>query len=129
VSAAGDEGLPARARGGWVMALVRLFAGWLIAARPLGLLLGGGSPLAALAAPVARFAIAALLGLGLVAFAWPKSCQRGLALLLAGLAADELVVRDAGLAPTPGRSIAVAVAILCVLALGEWLTRRLEARR
>ncbi len=129
MSAPGDERGPARAMGAWVMALVRLFAGWLIASRPLALLLGGSSPLAALAAPAARFAIAALLGVGLAAFAWPRSCQRGLALLLAGLAADELLVRGAGLAPTPGRSIAVAVAILAVLALGEWLTRKLEGGR
>jgi hypothetical protein len=119
---------PARARlGRWVMALVRLGAGWLVVARPLALLLTQSSPLAGTVAAPARLALAAGLGLGLVAFAWPRSYLHGLALLLAGLAAFEALARHLGLPPTP-RALTV-VAILAVLAAGEWLTRRVEGRR
>ncbi len=119
---------PPRARlRAWVMALVRLGAGWLIVARPLALLVAPPSPIAAsIAAPV-RLALAAALGFGLVTFAWPRSYLHGLALLLAGLAALELLARQLGLKPTP-RAL-TAVAILAVLAAGEWLTRRVEDRR
>jgi hypothetical protein len=119
---------PARARmGHWVMALVRLGAGWLIVARPLTLLVTEPSPIAAGVAPPARLALAAALGVGLAAFAWPRSCLYGLAMLLAGLAAFELLGRRLGLPPT-ARTL-TAVAILAVLAAGEWLTRRIEGRR
>ncbi len=126
--AAGPPHGPPRARfGTWVMALVRLCAGWLIVAPPLALLVAQPSLIAAsIAAPV-RLALAAALGLGLAAFAWPRSYLYGLALLLAGLAAFGLLARQLGLQPTP-RAL-TAVAILAVLAAGEWLTRRVEGRR
>lgn len=118
----------ARARlGPWLMALVRLGAGWLVVARPLALLVAQPSPLGASVALPVRLAIGAALGLGLAAFAWPRSYLHGLALLLAGLAAFELLWRQLGLPPAP-RALS-AVAILAVLAAGEWLTRRVEGRR
>ena len=117
-----------RARlGHWVMALVRLGVGWLIVARPLAVLVTQPSPIAAgVAAPV-RVALAAALGVGLAAFAWPRSCLYGLALLLAGLAAFEALGHQLGLPTTP-RAL-TAVVILAVLAAGEWLTRWVEGRR
>lgn len=128
MTGADDADPPPRVRlGTWVMALVRLGAGWLIAARPLVLLIADGSPLGARVALPARLAIAAALGLGLAAFAWPRTCLWGLALLLAALAGFELLGRSLGLPPTP--RLASAAAILAVLAAGEWLTRRVERRR
>jgi hypothetical protein len=119
---------PARARiGHWVMALVRLGAGWLIIARPLTLLVTEPSPIAAGVAPLLRLALAAVLGVGLATFAWPRSCLYGLAMLLAGLAAFEVLGHQLGMPPTP-RTL-TAIAILAVLAAGEWLTRRVEGRR
>ena len=113
--------------GHWVMALVRLGAGWLIIARPLALLVSQPSPIAAgVVAPV-RLALAAALGVGLTAFAWPRSCLYGLALLLAGLAVFEALGHQLGLPANP-RTL-TAVAILAVLGAGEWLTRRMEGRR
>jgi hypothetical protein len=121
-------GRPARPRPGtWVMALLRLGAGWLVVARALVLLAGVPSPLSASLAWPARFATAAALVLGLVAFAWPRSCLWGLALLGAGLAAFEWLSRSVGLPPTP--RLPSAAAILVVLAAGEWLTQRVERRR
>lgn len=117
----------ARARlGPWVMALVRLGAGWLIVARPLAQLVAERSPIAAGVAAPGRLLLAAGLGLGLAAFAWPRSYLYGLALLLAGLAAFAALARHLGLPPTP-RALS-AVAILAVLAAGEWLTRRVGGR-
>jgi len=127
VSGARDTDPPARVRlGTWVMALVRLGAGWLIAARPLVLLVAEPSPIGARLALPARLGLAAVLGLGLAVFAWPRTCLWGLAVLLAGLAAFELLARSLGLPPTP--RLASAAAILAVLAAGEWLTRRVERR-
>ena len=127
MSGARDTDPPARVRlGTWVMALVRLGAGWLIAARPLVLLVAEPSPIGARLALPARLGLAAVLGLGLAVFAWPRTCLWGLAVLLAGLAAFELLARSLGLPPTP--RLASAAAILAVLAAGEWLTRRVERR-
>ena len=128
MSDAGAGGQPARPRPGRpVMALLRLGAGWLVVARALVLLVGAPSPLSASLPWPARFATAAGLAVGLLAFAWPRSCLWGLALLAAGLAAFEWLSRSAGLPPTP--RLWSAAGILIVLAAGEWLTRRVERRR
>jgi hypothetical protein len=104
----------------YTMALVRALAGWLILARPLALLAG---PAFAAYGTLPRYALAVLLGAGLLAFAYPKSCLWGLLALLAGLAAFALWWRALGGAPgLPGPS---AFAVLAVLGAGEWLTRRL----
>jgi hypothetical protein len=119
---------PARALlGHWVMGLVRLGAGWLVVARPLALLVTEPSPIAAGVALHVRLVLAAALGVGLTTFAWPRSCQYGLALLLAALAAFEALRHHLGMPPTP--RVLTAIAILAVLAAGEWLTRRVEGRR
>ena len=111
----------------WVMVLVRLGAGWLVVGRSIELLVRRPSPIeASVPAPV-RLALAAALGIGLAAFAWPRSYLYGLALLLAALATLEAVARHLGLPPTP--RVLSAFAILLVLAAGEWLTRRVERRR
>ena len=127
MTGAGEGGAPPRVRFGTaVMALVRLGAGWLILARSLLLLVGEASPLGARVALPTRLVLAAVLGVGLLAFAWPRTCLWGLALLLAGLAAFELLSRSLGLPPTP--RLGSAAAILAVLGAGAWLTHRVERR-
>ena len=117
-----------RARlGRWLMALVRAFAAWLVLLRPLTLLLSAQSPLAGLVAAPARLAIAALLAVGLFAFVWPRSCLWGFVLLLVGLAALEGVWLAHGLPSLP--RLPATLAVLTVLAAGEWLTRRLARPR
>jgi hypothetical protein len=126
VSAA--SGGPRRARlGPWLMALVRLGAAWLVAVRPLAALVDGPSVSDASPAAPIRVALAGAFGLGLLAFAWPRTYLWGLALLLAALAAVEWLSRQLGLPPSP--RLPSSVAILAVLAAGEWLTRRIERRR
>jgi hypothetical protein len=110
----------------WLMALVRLGAGWLVAAQPLALLLAEPALFRLGAAGPVRLAAAAALGLGIPVFAWPRSYGYGLALLLAGLAAFEWLWRGLGLPPTA--RLLSSVAVLAVLALGEWLTRRVGRR-
>ncbi len=119
---------PGRRRPGtWLMALLRLGAGWLIIARAVVLLLTPPSPLASSLSLPLRIATLSALGAGLLGFAWPRSCLWGLALLGAALGAFELLARSLGLPPTP--RLPSAIAILAVLAAGEWLTRRVQRRR
>jgi hypothetical protein len=110
----------------WIMALARLAAGWIVTQGALGALLLRTSFMASMVGAPLRFGIAALLGAGLVTFAWPRSYLLGFGLLLAGLAAFEWLWWRLGL---PSGSLALwSVAILAVLAAGEWLTRRVQAR-
>ncbi|MBS0376147.1 MAG: hypothetical protein JSR73_16320 [Proteobacteria bacterium] len=108
------------------MAGVRLAAGALVAARPLWYLLAPATPLAN-AVPVAvRTALALVTVLGLGAFAWPRSSLHGFGVLAASLVAGEMLGRYGG---APARDLAPGLAVLGVLAAGEWLTRRLRAPR
>ena len=109
-----------------VMALVRLAVGWLVSEGPLtALALRPGFMRAALAAPP-RLGVAALLAIGVVAFAWPRTCLYGFVLLVAGLAGFEALWRSLGM--PPGANALWSAAILAVLAVGEWLTRWLRRR-
>jgi hypothetical protein len=110
----------------WIMALARLTAGWIVTQGALGTLLRGSSFMASMAAAPLRYGIAALLGAGLVTFAWPRTYLLGFGLLLAGLGAFEWLWWRLGV---PSGSPALwSAAILGVLAAGEWLTRRVQAR-
>jgi hypothetical protein len=111
----------------WLMALVRLGAGWLVAAQPLALLIAEPALFRVGAAGPVRLAAAAALGVGIAVFAWPRTYGYGLALLLVGLAAFEWLWRGLGLPPTP--RLPSSVAVLAVLAAGEWLTQRVGRRR
>jgi hypothetical protein len=110
----------------WIMAAVRLGAGWLLCRATLRALLTPGSPLFAAAGAATRGPVLALLGVGLIAFAWPRTCLPGAVLLAAGVGAGAWLWQRAGIAPPP---LATALAVIGVLALGEWLTRRLRRRR
>jgi hypothetical protein len=110
----------------WVMAAVRLAAGWLVIRTQLGALAVTPSFLqAAVGAPLC-YAVAALLITGLPAFAWPRSYLGGFALLAGGLAGFEWLWQRAGMAPDP--VMPASFAVLAVLAFGEWLTRRVQRR-
>jgi len=110
----------------WLMALARLGVGWIVIAASVYTLLEHGSFMPLVAGPLARYADAAALLGGLALFAWPPTCRWGFALLLAGIAGFELLWRHTGF--VHGRSPLWAVAILTVLALGEWLSRRVRTR-
>jgi hypothetical protein len=116
------DAAPARARiGPWLMALLRLGAGALVAARLLRALLQVRA-----AAPL-WVPLAVALGAGVLAFAWPRTCVRGALLLGAALVAGEALARHLGRPPAP--AFATSLAIVGVLAAGEWLKQRLERPR
>ena len=109
----------------WLMAAVRLGAGWLV----------GRTEFTALLAPDSAFrlgrgafftdALAVLLGAGLLAFAWPRTCLPGAVLFAAALATFEWWWRTDG--GSPGR-LPWSLGIVAVLAFGEWLGRRVRSR-
>jgi len=109
----------------WVMVLVRLVAGWLVCRVPLIALTGPAALLRDLAGPAAAWALAALLGLGILAFAWPRTYLAGALVLAAGLGAFEWLWQRAGLPPGP---IVGSLGIIAVLTLGEWLNRLVRRR-
>jgi hypothetical protein len=110
----------------WLMAVIRLGAGWLVTRTELRALAGTPSFLhAAVGAPLC-YAVAALIGVGLLMFAWPRTYLAGCVLLAVGLAGFEWLWQRAGLAP--GAVIVPSLTVLAVLAGGEWLTRRVQRR-
>ena len=110
----------------WIMALVRLAAGWVVAQGPLATLLQDGSFMRHLAGAPLRYAVAALYLAGLALFTLPATCLWGFGLLLAGLGAFQWLWARTG--QPMGLLPLWTVAILAVLAGGEWLSRRLRTR-
>jgi hypothetical protein len=110
----------------WIMGLVRLGAGWLVANAPLAELLDKGSYLRVLAGLPLRTSIAALYVVGLALFAWPATCFYGYGLLLVAVGAFEWLWARTGI--TSGLLPVRFAAVLTVLACGEWLTRRVQRR-
>ncbi len=110
----------------WIMAAVRLGVGWLITRAPLGTLLSHDSFLRPLASAVERDAVGGAFVLGLALFTWPATCLGGYGLLLAALGGFEWLWHRTGF---HGSSLPLwSAAILTVLALGEWLSRRVRRR-
>jgi len=109
----------------WIMAAVRLGAGWLLCQATLLALATPGSPLRALLGDVPGVIALLLTGVGLALFAWPRTCLAGAALLAAEIVGAAWLWRRAGLVPPPPLS---ALAVIGVLAGGEWLTRRVRRR-
>ncbi len=108
----------------WIMAVVRLAAAYFVVQAPLRMLVlvpgfvQTGSP-----APQ-RYAVAALLGVGALLFAWPRSCLIGAVLLLAGFGGFEWIWQ--GLGQRSGPLALWSTSIVVVLAAGEWLVRRVQ---
>lgn len=110
----------------WLMAAVRLMVGWFLVRGQLNMLVveSGLSRLSATAAE--RWAMAAVLVVGALLFAWPRTCLVGGVVLLAGLAWFEWLWARMGL--TRGDSMTYALALVGVLAAGEWAVRRMQHR-
>ena len=109
----------------WLMVLVRLGAGWLVCRTALAALLAPASVLRDTGGTAPCLALAVLLGIGLLAFAWPKTYLAGALLLAAGLAGFDWLWRRAGLPPGP---LPFSLGIVAVLTLGEWLSRLVQKR-
>lgn len=109
----------------WIMALVRLGAGWLVSRVALAALLDAGFVLRAANGVLLCDAVALLLGAGLLAFAWPRTYLPGAVLLALGLGSFEWLWRRSGLSPGP---LPWSLGIVGVLALGEWLSRLVQRR-
>jgi hypothetical protein len=110
----------------WVMALVRLTAGWLVCRGPLTVLVvAPAAYIQNVAGPASAWALAALLALGILAFAWPGSYLAGAVCLAVGLGTFDWLWQRGGLASGP---LAGSLGIVAVLALGEWLTRLVRRR-
>ncbi|HXQ30738.1 MAG TPA: hypothetical protein VN790_02060 [Steroidobacteraceae bacterium] len=108
----------------WIMAVIRLGAGWLVTRTQLGALALTPSFLhEAVGAPLC-YIDATVLGAGLLAFAWPRSYRAGFVLLAVGLLGFEWLWRRAGMRPDP--VLLTSLSVLAVLAAGEWLTRRVS---
>jgi hypothetical protein len=110
----------------WIMALVRLGAGWIIVRGPLFALVQEDSYLRLLAGQPLRWLIAVLYAAGLVLFAWPRTCFFGFGVLVVAVGAFEWLWARTGL--SSGLLPVWTIAVLTVLAGGEWLTRRVQRR-
>jgi hypothetical protein len=110
----------------WIMGLVRLGAGWIVVNAPLAELVDKASFLHVLASMPVRTTIAVLYVLGLALFAWPATCFYGYGLLLLAIGAFEWLWTRTGM--SSGLLPFRFVAVLTVLAFGEWLTRRVQSR-
>jgi hypothetical protein len=108
----------------WIMAALRLGAGWLVTRTELGALVMTPSFLRAQLGSALCYVDAAVLGAGLLAFAWPRSYLVGFVLTAAGLLGFEWLWRRAGMGP--GAVLVTSLSVLAVLAAGEWLTRRVS---
>jgi len=122
------SGLPAWRRQvmPWLMALVRLGAGWVVIHAPLMTLVQKNTFLKDYAGAPLRDTIAVLYVVGLVLFAWPRTCFYGFAVLLLAVGGFEWLWTRTGI--WSGMLPVWIVAVLAVLAAGEWLTRRVQRR-
>jgi hypothetical protein len=108
----------------WIMAAVRLAAAYFVAQAPLHMLVLDPGIVRSDGPALQRFAVAALLAGGGLAFAWPRSCLIGAVLLLVGLGGFEWIWQ--GLGQRSGTLPLWSASIVLVLAAGEWLVRRVQ---
>ena len=109
----------------WLMAAVRLGAGWLVSRADFIALLSPASPFRLGRGAYFSDTLAVLLGAGLLGFAWPRTCLPGAVLLGCALATFEWWWRQDGGSPGP---LPWSLGIVAVLACGEWLGQSLRAR-
>lgn len=123
------EGLPPWRRhvSTWVMAALRLGMAWLLGRMAFFALIApdGGFLGEVMPAPVRWFVIAALV-IGALLFAWSRTVVVGFVLLVAALGAFEFYFRRWG--AQVSTTFWWSVAVLGVLAAGEWLVRRVQRR-
>ena len=109
----------------WLMAAVRLAVGGVISAEPFGKLLSHGPWLSVAPDPLRTDLLIVLLGGGLLAFAWPRTVLPGAAVLALGLVGFQVWWLGG---PLHEGRLPASLAIVAVLALREWLVRRVRAR-
>lgn len=109
-----------------LMALFRAAAGAFVVRGPVETLLAEPSFVRDAVGAPAGWAIVALLAAGAVLFTVPRTVFAGVAVLFAGLGAFEWAWYRAGMYSGP--AIGFAMAIVAVLAAGEWLSRRVRRR-
>ena len=110
----------------WLMAAVRLTIAWFLVRGQLNVLVVEPGLAATAAGAAERWAMAATLVAGGLLFAWPRTYLVGAVVLLAGLAWFEWLWVRMGL--TRGDSMSYALALVGVLAAGEWAVRRMQRR-
>lgn len=110
----------------WIMACVRLAVGWFVTRYQLQALVVEPTLLGTVAATWTRWGLAALLVLGALLFAWPRSYLLGAAVLIAAFLAFEWLWRALGMSAGP--MILYSSALVAVLAIGEWAVRRVQRR-
>jgi hypothetical protein len=122
------EGLPPWRRqvSAWLMGALRLGVAWLVARDPYSALAGAKGAFLSESMPTAlRWAAAAGIVAGGLLFAWPRTVLVGFGVLAASLAVFEWYWRKIGVG---GSTFAYSLAVLAVLAAGEWLVRRVQRR-
>jgi hypothetical protein len=110
----------------WVMGALRLAVAWLVTQQPLSTTVGPEKAVLAAVPAAGRWAIAAALVAGALAFAWSRTVVFGFALLAAGIVAFEWCWST--YVGPGGRMLPTALALLGALAAGEWLVRRVQRR-
>ena len=123
------EGLPPWRRrvSTWVMGLLRLGMAWLLGRTAFFALIapGGGFLGEVMPAPVRWLVIGALV-LGALLFAWSRTVLVGFALLAVALGVFEFYFRRWG--AQVSTTFWWSIAVLAVLAAGEWVVRRVQRR-
>jgi hypothetical protein len=122
------DGLPPWRRrvSGWMMSALRALIAWIVVRSQVSTLVvtGGGFVGMTMGAPI-RYATLAALVAGAVLFTWSRTVLAGFALLAVGLGVFEYHWRTMGMG---GDQYLWSLAVLAVLAAGEWLVRRVQRR-
>ncbi len=111
----------------WIMGALRLVMAWVLGRMAFFALIapGGGWIGDVMPTPV-RWLVVAALVLGALLFAWSRTVLVGFVLLVAGLGTFEFYFRQWG--AQVSTTFWWSVAVLAVLAAGEWLVRRVQQR-
>ncbi len=110
----------------WLMGTLRLGVAWFIVGRVLEALLAKNGGAIGEVMPVSiRYLTVAALVVGGLLFAWSRTVIVGFVLLLLGLLTFETYWKM--LVPEGG-TLTWSVAVLAVLAFGEWLVRRVQKK-
>jgi hypothetical protein len=106
------------------MTLLRLMVAYLLTRGVLGVLLFDPSPFTARAGLATRYGLGAVIAAGVILFVVPRTVALGALLLALGLGLFEYLWRRLGFAP--GHVYGYALALVAVLAVSDWLVRRVQ---
>jgi hypothetical protein len=123
------EGLPPWRRhvATWIMGTLRLVMAWVLGRTAfLALIAPAGGFIGEVMPAPARWLVLAALVIGAVLFAWSRTVVVGFVLLAAGLGVFEFYFRKWG--AQVSTTFWWSLAVLAVLAAGEWLVRRVQQR-